>query len=523
MGGGDSGRPAPWHDRLRDMPILGKVLLALFLVGVFPFIIMATSEVIRLRGVPHDSLNMPALLISLGLVLSIIAAAFLSSLILGPLRQLQRQVEALRRGESVTLDLARRDEIGQLAAAFDQLLHDRSRSERELRDSERHLGYQMMLSDRIFDCSRALIVVTDGRGYMLRANSYCAEISGYSLEELTDGVIWRKLIPDAEWAAVMHAIDANAPEPFPREMQNTWITKGGQRLLLHFVNGEIRDSAGEIIGVVSIGHDITEQRRRESDLLQAKNQAELANRAKSQFLANMSHELRTPLNAIIGYSDVAAHQRLGDNPAKYREYAFDINAAGRHLLAIIDDLLDISKIDVGAMTMEIGSVDVADVIESCGRLVAPHAREKQLTLTVAPPAWPARCQADPRALRQIMFNLLTNAIKFTEPGGSVAVTVERLGNHQGRIIVKDTGIGIAPAQIKHVFDPFWQGNSSLARRSDGSGLGLAICKRLAQLMPGIDIAVTSELGTGTEASVTFTLEPAAASSHQDVLPKAAQG
>jgi len=511
------------------MPILGKVLLALFLVGVFPFIIMAISEATRLRGVPHDSLNIPALLISLGLVLSIIAAAFLSSLILGPLRQLQRQVEALRRGESVTLDHARRDEIGQLAAAFDQLLHERSRSERELRDSERHLGYQMMLSDRIFDCSRALIVVTDGHGNMLRANSYCAEISGYSLDELVDGHAWRRLIPEAEWPAVLRAVDAAAPEPFPRETQNHWITKSGQNLLLHFVNGEIRDATGAIIGVVSIGHDITEQRRRESDLTLAKNQAELANRAKSQFLANMSHELRTPLNAIIGYSDVAAHQRLGDNPAKYREYAFDINAAGRHLLAIINDLLDISKIDVGAMNIEIDSVDLAEVIESCGRLVAPHAREKQLALTVTPPDWPARCQADPRALRQIMFNLLTNAIKFTEPGGSVTMMVERLpatqgGAEQGRVVVRDTGIGIAPAQIRHIFDPFWQGNSDLARSGDGTGLGLAICKRLAELMPGIDITVTSEAGKGTEAAVIFAVEPVAGTAidHQDALPKAAR-
>lgn len=498
-----------WQARLRDMPIFGKVLVAFFLVGVFPFVIMAVTETIRLHGQPLTTFNMPALLISLGLVLSIIAAAFLSRFILGPLRQLRHQVEALSRGEDVAFDLTRRDEIGQLAAAFERLLHERSRSERDLRDSERHLGYEMMLSDRVLECSRALIVVTDGHGHILRVNRYCAEVSGYQLDELADPASWHRLIPDEEREKVLHAIDTEAPEPFPRELESHWITKSGERLLVYFINGEIRDPDGRIIGVVSIGHDITEQRRREHDLVQAKNQAELANRSKSQFLANMSHELRTPLNAIIGYSDVAGHQRLGDNPAKYQEYALDINAAGRHLLAIIDDLLDLSKIDVGAMTIELGPVDMTEVIESCGRLVAPHAREKQVKLDVIHPDWQPVCRADLRAMRQIMFNLLTNAIKFTGAGGSVTVRAEKRDGNSGCIVVRDSGIGISEAQMRHIFDPFWQGNSSLARRGDGTGLGLAICKRLADLMPGVGIAVASEAGRGTEVTLRFPLDAAA--------------
>jgi PAS domain S-box-containing protein len=485
------------------MPILVKVLLAFFLVGVFPFVVMAVVETIRAGGRQPQGVNLPAILISLGLVLSIIAAAFLSSLIVGPLRQLQQQVDALRRGENLALDLASRDEIGQLAVAFDQLLRERSHNEQELRDSESHLSYQMELSDRIFDCSRALIVVSDGHGRVLRANRYCAELSGYSAAEMDGPGIWRRLLPEEERSKVLRALDATAPEPFPREVVNHWITRGGKRRLLQFINGEIRDAGGRIIGVVSIGHDITEQRRRERDLIQAKDQAELANRAKSQFLANMSHELRTPLNAIIGYSDVAGNQRLGDNPGKYREYALDINNAGRHLLAIINDLLDISKIDVGATTIDAGIVDIAEVIDSCGRLVAPHARDKQVKLQVVAPSWPAVCWADHRALRQIMFNLLSNAIKFTNAGGMVTVSVEQVDRDHGRILVQDTGIGIAADQMKRIFDPFWQGNSSLARRGDGTGLGLAICKRLADLMPGVAIEITSEPGAGTTAILTF--------------------
>ncbi|MBI2254065.1 MAG: PAS domain S-box protein [Proteobacteria bacterium] len=505
------GPPAPepkarletWKDRFRNTPILLKVLLAFALVGVFPFVVMSIVETIRAGGHRPEGPNVPALLVSLGLVMSFIAAAFLSSLITGPLRQLKKQVEALSQGARETLVIDRHDEIGQLAAAFDRLLRERSERELDLRRSEMHLSYQKELSERIFDCTKALIIVTDGHGRVLQLNRYCAELTGYPIGELTDELHWQSLIPPEEYQLVMRALDASSPVPFPRQIENHWITREGDRRLLQFINGDIRDEDGHVIGIVAIGHDITDQRRREMDLIQARNQAELANRAKSQFLANMSHELRTPLNAIIGFSDLAAHQRLGDRPEKYREYASDINVAGRHLLEIINDILDISKIDLGAVMIRESEVDVGDIVESCGRLVAPHARDKKVALNVTRPNWPAMCWADDRALKQILFNLLTNAIKFTDTGGTVALGVEKAGEDVGRVYVRDTGIGLTEEQLEQIFQPFWQAESTLARQQGGTGLGLAIVKRLAELMTGIKVSISSKPGIGTEAVVEF--------------------
>ncbi len=256
----------------------------------------------------------------------------------------------------------------------------------------------------------------------------------------------------------------------------------------------------------------TREARRAEELAQLYAQqreaAESANRAKSQFLANMSHELRTPLNAIIGFSDVIAGQNFGDDPTRYRSYAQDINAAGRHLLTIINDLLDLSRIDVGALTLSETAIDIGQVLESSYRMVQHLAREKGVALGLEAPDWPAACWTDSRALKQVLVNLLSNAIKFTDSGGHVQLGVERLDGDLARIYVRDTGIGMTPEQLQSAFDPFWRGEAVLTRRSEGVGLGLSIVHRLVNLMTDVRLSIDSKPGVGTAIFVHFRIHGA---------------
>jgi signal transduction histidine kinase len=237
------------------------------------------------------------------------------------------------------------------------------------------------------------------------------------------------------------------------------------------------------------------------DLNLAKDAAELANRTKSEFLANMSHELRTPLNAILGFSELIRDQRLGAAAAeRYATYASDIHASGRHLLKIIEDLLDLSKIETGHYVLHETETSVADAIVAAVRLVADRARAKRIALrTHVDPQLPA-VFADSRALKQIILNLLTNAVKFTPESGRVQVSAESLSDGALRIAVEDSGEGIEPELVDRLMLPFEQGAPSLTKKQEGVGLGLSIVRRLVDLHEG-EFRLESEPGLGTCAIV----------------------
>ncbi|MFQ5776259.1 MAG: PAS domain S-box protein, partial [Kiloniellaceae bacterium] len=245
---------------------------------------------------------------------------------------------------------------------------------------------------------------------------------------------------------------------------------------------------------------VIERARAQRRLLAAKEAAEYANRAKGEFLATMSHELRTPLNAIIGFSDLMAREMLGPlGHPSYKDYAGDISASGSHLLNIINDILDVSKAEAGRITLSDDTVDLAEIIEACLRLVRSRAEEKGLVLEVDLPAQPMRMRADQRRLKQILLNLLSNAVKFTPQG---RVTVRLRGDHKkgATIQVIDTGIGITEADLARVFEPFTQADSTLSRSQEGTGLGLPLSRALTKLHGG-RLVVESAFGKGTVATV----------------------
>jgi signal transduction histidine kinase len=227
---------------------------------------------------------------------------------------------------------------------------------------------------------------------------------------------------------------------------------------------------------------------------------EKANRHKSEFLANMSHELRTPLNAIIGFSEVLSEQMFGEVNEKQLEYLKDIHSSGHHLLSLINDILDLSKIEAGRMELELSGFDLQLLLENTLTLVRERATRHGLTLTLDVDDGIDEWVADQRKVKQVVINLLSNAVKFTPPGGSVTLRARRVGQANGadavEVAVIDTGVGIAPAEQSLVFEEFRQASGDYLRKSEGTGLGLSLAKRFVELHGGA-MRVESEVGKGS--------------------------
>jgi signal transduction histidine kinase len=310
-------------------------------------------------------------------------------------------------------------------------------------------------------------------------------------------------LPDAKGLSTVRRIEAADPSipivvlsGFDNETMALEAVQAGAQDYL--VKGE---SSGETIAR-AIRYAI-ERKRGEKLLFEAKEKAESASKAKSEFLATMSHELRTPLNAILGFSEVIQNEIFGPiGNQRYQEYLDDIINSGRHLLDLINEILDLAKIEAGKADIYEESLSIRDLVESCLRLVKERATSSRVAIVTRLDDTPHALRADESMLKKIVLNLLSNAIKFTPPGGEVAIEA-RVDQDGGLLLtVADNGIGIAEKDQERVFEYFVQVDGALNRKYVGTGLGLPLAKSLAELHGGA-IRLESALGIGTSVTVRF--------------------
>ena len=302
------------------------------------------------------------------------------------------------------------------------------------------------------------------------------------------------------WEEHRRVLDAH--EPF-HGVRYCMLTDGGDDIWIEINGKPVFDANGRFLGYRGSGRDITEQYHQQRRIEAALRRAEEASRAKSQFLANMSHELRTPLNAIIGFSEIIRDQMFGPvGVARYVDYARDINASGTHLLALIGDILDMSRIEAGYYALDEKPVDLSAVIASALTMVRPQSdRAGSILRNLCPESLP-QLRADERVVKQVLINLLGNAVKFTPNGGTIDVVYRASSDGGLTLGVVDTGIGITPERLEQIFEPFQLAKAEVARQHGGTGLGLSISKRLMELHGGT-LSMASTVGQGTEARMTF--------------------
>ncbi|QCG94114.1 PAS domain S-box protein [Azospirillum sp. TSA2s] len=345
---------------------------------------------------------------------------------------------------------------------------------------------------------------------------------GYAPGELPgNGATWLELLHEGDRDRVLATLEEHvAGRAAVYEVEFRMRHKSGAWVwILSAGNVTERDADGLPTRITGIHKDVTDRKRTEDELARAKEEADRANRQKSDFLANMSHEIRTPMNAVIGLSHLMMKTEL---TPRQRDYLDKIHASSRSLLGIINDILDFSKVEAGKLTIEAIPFHIGDVLQEVATVVLPKVREKGLELIVdLHGGVPGTLVGDPLRLGQVILNLVSNAVKFTERG-EVVVTVDgRIGtgdDYRLEVEVCDTGIGMSPEQAAALFRPFTQADSSTTRRFGGTGLGLAICRQLVELMGG-GVSVESRPGEGSIFRFAIRCRVAAGDTADDRLPR----
>ena len=409
--------------------------------------------------------------------------------IVRPLRAAATVADRIASGELQTaIPLGGQDETGALLKSM-TVMQDNIREamtrEKELRRSA---------ENRLVDA-----LETSREGVMLVASDGKIVMSNSTLRGFFPAIAFH-LMPGTRFDKALELIQSQLK---PTQAPSEDITTSGHAEL-ELADGRwlrMTGSATSDGGSIFFLSDFTVIKEREESLRRAKAEAEAANASKTRFLANMSHELRTPLNAIIGFSEIISGQLFGNlGNARYLDYSRDILRSGRHLLAVINDVLDLSKSEAGKMVLAARPTDMREVLDDCTAMVREQCVAAGLKLTVSGMQQPLPMLGDAAKLRQIFLNLLSNAIKFTEKGGislCAATTADGIA-----VTIADTGIGMDPQDVEVAFQPFAQVDNRLERRYEGTGLGLPLTKALVDLHKG-SIAIDSARGQGTRVTVTF--------------------
>jgi PAS domain S-box-containing protein len=342
--------------------------------------------------------------------------------------------------------------------------------------------------------------VLDRAGRVLSANRSAEALFGYEAAQFAELSVGDLFAPESK-RPVLEYLDRLARESGTLDAGREAIgrVRQGGLVPLYITMGRIADGDK----ICAVLRDVTAWKRSEEDLINAKQEAERASTAKSEFLAKISHEIRTPLNAIIGFSEVMMDERFGPiGNERYRQYLKDIHTSGGHLISLLNDLLDLSKIEAGKLELTFVSVNVNDLVQQCVAIMQQQANRERVIIRTSLPASLPQVVADTRAVRQIVLNLLSNSIKFTGAGGQVIVSTTLSDDHEVVLRVRDTGAGMNEKELQTALEPFRQFATSHRWGDVGAGLGLPITKALA-VANHARFHITSRIEDGTLVEVAF--------------------
>jgi PAS domain S-box-containing protein len=370
----------------------------------------------------------------------------------------------------------------------------RKQIEAEQKQLSQRLRDHQFYTRSLFESNIDALMTTDASGIISDVNKQMEALTGCTRDELI-GAPFKTFFtdPDRAEAGIRLALSKRKVTDYELNARD----RLGKETVVSYNATTLYDRDRRLQGVFAALREITERKQYERSLREATHRAEYANSAKSEFLANMSHEIRTPLNAVIGLGYLLEHTTLNEDQ---RQLLAKIQFGGRALLGVINNVLDLSKIEAGEMSLEDEPFDLPDLIRDLGQMLSPQASAKGIELLFqCAPSLPRIVNGDASRLRQVLTNLVGNSIKFTETGHvelQVSCTEVSSDLLRLRCTVQDTGIGIEPAALERLFTPFTQADASTTRRFGGTGLGLSIARRFVELMGG-EIGVTSTVGEGS--------------------------
>ncbi|MEW6265645.1 MAG: ATP-binding protein [Thermodesulfobacteriota bacterium] len=484
-----------------------------------------------MRVIDNEAFVISARLLAIALitlvVLGVLVAGGLQITVISRIQRLSGKAEEITRSGKLTpvLEPGPDDEIGAMSGSFNRMVAKLQNMDDQLRgysaeleetvrirtaelaeanqelenelglraQAEHGLKVQKAYLEQLFAASPEAIVLIDDEDRVLRVNSEFTRVFGFSPEEVIGRSLDDSIIPVAqrtEGSEIKKKIISGRRESTETKRRH----KDGHLVDVSII-GTAVELGGNHYGVYGIYRNITTKKQQEEELRQAKEAAESADRLKSAFLASMSHELRTPLNSIIGFTGILLQQLPGPLNEEQKKQMGMVRKSARHLLELINDVLDISKIEAGQLELSLESFNFKESVEKVMGLIAPIAEKKGLAMTTSIDEAIGEIKTDRRRLEQVLLNFLSNAVKFTDQG---SVQVEsRL--EDGRVVTRviDTGIGIKPEDMAALFKAFSQIETGLARRYEGTGLGLNICRKLIELMGGTVRAESDGPGRGS--------------------------